>query len=113
MKAGSASANVILLLLVSKSFPEHNCILFQVRVIAEIVDHGQLGGHWILPAPEALKPSVILSRSELSLKGTPKPDAWQGDKPPDVAARHREAVQRMQDRYDYFCVHFVTLMLAH
>ena len=99
--AGAASANA--------TFPsqhniisEHNRSLFQVRVIAEIVDHGQLGGHWILPDPEALKPSIILSRDELALKGTPKPDVWQGDKPPDVAARHREAARRMQDRYDCF-----------
>ena len=45
----------------------------QIRVMAEIVDHGEPGGHWILPDPEAFKPSSVLSRSELALKGTPIP----------------------------------------
>jgi hypothetical protein len=71
----------------------------QIRVMAEIVDHGEPGGHWILPDPEAFKPSSVLSRSELALKGTPIPSVWQGNKPPEVAARLREAAQMMQDRY--------------
>ena len=74
----------------------------QIRVMAEIVDHGDPGGHWILPDPEAFKPSVVPSRSELALKGTPIPDVWQGSKPSKVAARHREAAQMMQDRSPFF-----------
>ena len=38
-------------------------------------------------------------QDQSSLKGTPIPSVWQGNKPPEVAARLREAAQMMQDRY--------------
>ena len=64
----------------------------------------QLRGHWILPDPAASTPAVILSREDLALRWTAIPDVWQGDKPPDVAERHRDNSQRLSDRSSFLFI---------